>query len=77
MESKELKKQACHFCKEYHMESDLYETGKGNNICDDCSYDRCSKCLEGECEVETAAGDYICVDCYSGMIDDAYERCRD
>lgn len=53
------------------------ETASGEYVCDDCSYDRCSQCYEGECEVETRNGEYICVDCYSSSIDNAYEHYRD
>lgn len=63
----------CDFCKEYHREGDLLDTNRGRLVCEDCATDRCSNCLDGQCEVETRSGEYICSDCYSGMIDDAYE----
>ena len=46
-------------------------------ICDDCASTRCNICAHGECEVETSQGDYICIDCYSSGIDDAYDRMKD
>lgn len=43
----------------------------GIAICSDCAQDNCSNCLVGDCEVETHDGEYVCADCYSGMVDSA------
>lgn len=66
----------CNHCKEDYNPDDMLETGKGNYCCEECSYDFCTQCLEGEPEVEYK-DDYICSDCYSGHIDNAYEYYRD
>lgn len=64
----------CEFCKEGELTE--YQTHKERWICEDCWSNRCSKCGDGECEVEFR-DDYICTDCYSGEVDNAYESMRD
>lgn len=67
----------CVHCKQLFEENRLYETGSGDMCCEDCAYTHCSTCLEGSCEIENSYGEYICGDCYSGAIDDAYEIYRE
>jgi hypothetical protein len=54
----------------------LTENQNGDLICESCLSEVCERCEHGEPEVE-ARNEYVCVDCYSGDIDDAYERARE
>lgn len=63
----------CSFCNQEFDSKDLIEGRNEKMVCEDCAMDRCSSCSTGECEVETPSGDYLCVDCYSGMIDRAMD----
>lgn len=67
----------CIHCKKEHPKDHGLELDDGEFVCDGCDQDRCYICHRGECEVETRRGDYMCSDCYSGEIDNAYERMRE
>ena len=71
----ELKK--CINCNETFNTKDMLLLDDGEYSCEGCTFDKCSWCSKGECEVETHSGDYICIDCHSGSIDNAYESMRD
>lgn len=70
----EANENVCKYCKTHQ---DLIQLDNGSFICESCSLDKCEECLEGDCEVETKHGTYICGDCYSSSIDNAYESTRD
>lgn len=67
----------CYHCKEAFDVVDMVELSSGEYVCEGCSFEHCSLCSMGECEVETWDGEYVCSDCYSGWCDDAYESSRD
>lgn len=65
----------CDRCDEY-TETSYYEE---HQLCFNCENEACGNCYypNSDMEVELPNGGYVCADCYSGMIDDAYEYMSD
>jgi hypothetical protein len=68
-----MKNEICLHCANEFKLTDMLQTDDGDYVCEDCANERCERCLLGDCEVETAKGEVICSNCYSGSIDHAYD----
>ena len=66
----------CAYCQKDKVDPNISDPP----YCEECTNILCHVCLDagddtpGEASIEDREGNYICCDCYGGMIDDAHER---